>query len=436
MKQFLVRGGADPLKQFIPRDLLIRDSFGGNSGNLMPFYGTINVLTTSKAKCISTFYKMKWTSSEIDEINQTFSAFVLPLADAFRSGFVMKLNSFTDFISQLKIPCIVNGVGLREKYDPSPDFSYPFNDEVKRFVCEVLNHSSMLGLRGEITGDYLKKLGFLPERDYTVIGCPAMYMHGELRENNASKGIGVALSLNGLVPARIEKFYTELMESNPKTYIVQQRTEELINLYYGRNIDLSTTPPEFSRNNIFTSFDYESMKATGRVKFFMDVPDWINNLKSFSLFVGARFHGTVAALLAGVPSIITPFDSRTRELASFHHIPTITEQNLEKEPAAGLLWSLADYGQVAKAHEKNLKHYIDFLKCNGLPSIFDEQADISFGQSPMEKQAFNNWVSTKSVSAYEACGMPERVARKAEYYFIKGSKRVHRLIAGKQKRFT
>lgn len=428
MDKILVRGGADPFKRYLPRDLLIKDSLGGNSGNLMFSYGTMNILSTSKTVCVSTLYKKKWSAAEIEEINQSYSAFVLPLADAFRAGFIGELNSYTDLISKLKIPCVVNGVGLRAKYDPDPAFSFPFNDDVKRFVRAVLDHSAMLGLRGEITGDYLKKLGFVPERDFTAIGCPSMYMHGSLKENGRLENGSVGLSLNGLVPERLEQFYIDLITTNENAHIIQQRSEELIDLYYGVERDLSTKVPEFSQNNIFEAFDFRAMKADGRVTFFTDVPDWIHYLQSFSLFVGARFHGTVAAVLAGIPTIITPFDSRTRELAAYHQIPTITEKDLEKGFEMEALQDLADYGQVIKAHEKNLSHYKEFLKSNGLPSVFDEQSDLSFGQSPMEKQGFMNWKPNKLITAYVVCGSLERAARTAEYVFIKGAKRIRRRI--------
>ena len=317
----------------------------------------------------------------------------------------------------------MNGVGLRAKYEPDPAFFYPFNDNVKRFVGEVLDHSAMLGLRGEITADYLKKLGFVPERDYTVIGCPSMYMHGILRENTDPKIDGLAVSLNGLVSAKTEQFYLALMASNAHTHIIQQRTSELIDLYYGRDLDLSTRSKEFARHNIFDAFDYKSMKARGRVQFFTDLPNWIHYLKPFPLFVGTRFHGTVAALLAGIPTIITPFDSRTRELAAYHQIPTITEQDLEKGIAVESLQELADFEQVARAQEKTLSHYISFLKCNRLSSVFDEQDDLSFGQAPMEKHGFSQWTPSAPIPAYEVCGVPEQMARTAEYVLIKGGEK-------------
>ncbi len=416
MEKYLIRGGADPLKQYRPREILKKDALGGNSGNLMFLYGTMNVLTTSRTECVSTYYKTEWTDAEIDEINQTYSAFVLPLADAFRANFIRDLNAYTKLIRKLKIPCVVNGVGLRAMYEPQLEETRPFDEDVREFVKAVLDHSAMLGLRGGITGDYLSKLGFAPERDFTVIGCPSMYMYGNLPERKQSEtdSVKIAVNLNGLISPRMADFYVKLLTANPDSHIIQQRTMEMIDLYYHREKDLSTNVAEFPNRNIFKTFDYASMKAEGRVHFFTSVPVWIDSMQSFDLFVGSRFHGTVAAILAGVPAVITPFDARTREFAEYHRIPTITDSELDKEITLSELQQLAEEPELLKTHARNLEHYKSFLARNGLFSIFEEEQELSFGRSVMEAKGFGK-KRPKVISAYEVCNPFAKLARKAEY---------------------
>ncbi|WP_047596347.1 polysaccharide pyruvyl transferase family protein, partial [Salmonella enterica] len=81
----------------------------------------------------------------------------------------------TQLIRKLKIPVIVTGVGLRANYEPQLDEGFSFDEDVTNFVKAVLEKSAQIGVRGQITADYLKKLGFNAELDFRVIGCPSLY---------------------------------------------------------------------------------------------------------------------------------------------------------------------------------------------------------------------------------------------------------------------
>lgn len=56
-----------------------------------------------------------------------------------------------------------------------------------KFVKAILNKSAILGLQGEITAAYLRKLGFTEEKDFTVIGCPVVFMNGDELEVEQSE---------------------------------------------------------------------------------------------------------------------------------------------------------------------------------------------------------------------------------------------------------
>ena len=154
MKRFLIRASFDPYRQYEAKDFILTAHAGLNSGNLMFAYGVMNALTTDDTIIEST-YKHKWSEKDASEINERYDAFILPMADAFRDDFVPMLVEYTKLIKLLKIPVVVIGIGLRAKIDEAPTIDRPFDANAYNFVKEVLNHSSLIGLRGRNTGKYL-----------------------------------------------------------------------------------------------------------------------------------------------------------------------------------------------------------------------------------------------------------------------------------------
>src|SRR5699024_7513084 len=98
--------------------------------------------------------------NDADYINETYDCYIIPLADAFRESFRSHLRRYTRLIKKLNIPVIVVGVGLSAPFEPDLDEGFPFDADVKNFVSAVLEKSNIIGVRGQITADYLTKLGF------------------------------------------------------------------------------------------------------------------------------------------------------------------------------------------------------------------------------------------------------------------------------------
>lgn len=425
MKKYLVRGGADPLINYRPKDVLIRNYIGGNSGNMLFLYGVINELTTDGAVCEITNRKSSWSDAEIERINGEYDAVILPMADAFRADYISTLNSYTDFIKKLRIPCVVTGVGLRAELEPDLKAKRPFDDDVRRFVKGVLDHSSKLGLRGEFTAEYLRKLGFTPDRDFTVIGCPSLYMHGMAIEQKEPDFHKIGINLNAIAPAVINEAYINLIRDNANVHIIQQRQIEFVDWFYGKSVDLSTFVPEYARRNIFSEFDFKTLKRENRVHFFLNVPSWIEFMRSFDVFIGCRFHGIAAAILAGVPSAITAIDSRTRELAMYHCIPQLTEEELRGKPLSACMQNI-DYSQFHKQHGRNLEHYISFLTDNGLQTGYTRNNELTYGSSVLERSILEKGHASTVYTGFDACGIQERLRREMEYGMyssIAGTKR-------------
>src|SRR5699024_2597558 len=125
-------------------------------GNLVYQYSIIRTLMTEDTTITPDYYKRNPNRAE--EINEKYDCYIIPLADAFREDFIPILRDYTKLIKKLTIPVVVIGVGLRAPFEPKLNEGFPFDEDVKQFVKAVLEKSSMLGLRGEITSEYLSKL--------------------------------------------------------------------------------------------------------------------------------------------------------------------------------------------------------------------------------------------------------------------------------------
>lgn len=73
------------------------------------FSGSVEkALSTSVSSvCVNEF---KYKIEDCERINEEYSAFVIPLANAFRDNY-KGLDRLIPFIEKLKIPCVVDGVG-------------------------------------------------------------------------------------------------------------------------------------------------------------------------------------------------------------------------------------------------------------------------------------------------------------------------------------
>ena len=415
LKRILIRAGFNPTKEYKPYHFFDNSLVGDNVGNLLFAYGAMNVLWTEETTIDFIYDKAYYSEQEIDSINSNFDVFVMPMADAFRSTYVKQLLSYINLIQNLKIPVVVLGIGFRTNYEPQFDKDQELNKVVKKFVETVLDHSNKLGLRGEITGSYLKKLGFKEDRDFTPIGCPSLYTYGnniQMREISLADIYKGKLLFNSNTWAQhhfpeyisyINRFILNLVAEIPNHFLIQQKIQELKCIYWGNYYSSKVQIESIQSEEVF-----RKMQQEDRVKCFINVPSWIQFCRDANLFVGNRFHGAVAAILAGTPHIFLPFDGRTRELSEFHHLSSISPRDLMIEKPIYDYMINMDFNSFDRCHEKNFINYLDFLRQNGLRHIFHDKKGVNFGESPMEKQI--NY-SFNSISCMDSLSLLQKIVR-------------------------
>ena len=391
MARILMRAGGTPYEE-VPYEMLPR-VMGENLGNLVYANSIYRALMVDKdTEIVPTRYRFHYTDEEAAKIDEEYDALVLPFADAIRPGFAREFHELAKLIRRIHIPAVVIGCGLRDTYEPGGERDIILDYAAKEFFRAVLGRSALIGVRGQITADYLKRLGFAEERDYTVIGCPSMYTWGEVpRVRDTWKkvlvGCDAAVSFNlsqGSTKEHI-RFVRETAKRFRDAVYLPQRGEELRLMYAG-------VPFSLPASEGFPMTLKDPLYLNGSARMYGDVYSWLEFLKSRDLSFGTRMHGNLAAVLAGTPALFCPFDARTRELVEYHALPHLTPEEVFAASWVradgtvvmkdfGKLIGHIDFESHLKAHSGHFAHYVDFLKKNDLRTIYTSE---SFGTAEGE----------------------------------------------------
>lgn len=373
MKKFLVRSGMSPLDTFSAGEIIKRNAIGNNVGNLMYAYSIFRNLTTDNVELVSDYYRTNPADAEM--INETYDAYVIPLANAIRPSFIPTMKKYTELIEKLTIPVYVIGMGMAFPYEPNISAKRPFDNDVRRFVSAVLEKSSILGLRGQITADYLSYLGFQEGRDHQVIGCPSMYTFGnhiKIKDINLSDSSQISVNMTPKADQNILKFLDELSLHYENLKFIPQDLDEMLLTYSGTpllggavNTNVESYP------NSLKSHVYQHDK----VRFFLSAPSWIDFMKTMDISVGTRLHGNVAPTLAGTPSITIPIDARMRELTEYHNFPRVPKEEIDETTTLLDLIEKVDLHSVEKSHQRNYDNFVSFLAKNDIEHVYDFNED-------------------------------------------------------------
>lgn len=374
--RILMRAAVSPFTNPTAFQMLSKNMMGSNLGNLLFPYSIMRTLMTKDTEIDTISTVMGFDRKTIKKINSMYDFFVIPLANAFRHSFIKELERLTVVVKKMKIPVAVVGVGTQIDYSKK-ERDEELDAAVIKFMKVVLKKTSIVGVRGEITAEYLKQLGFKEERDFTVIGCPSMYIWGKKLPDINPKELtpDSAISLNSKIQLsqKFHDFMYKTSQQIPNYIYVPQVIEEIYQMYLAmpyREDFMKKKPKYFPVRGDHEV--YKKDKALG----FLNAKTWMDFLSERDLSVGSRIHGNIAAILAGTPCYIIVSDARIKELVNFHNIPHKLLNDLKKEDDIFKLYEKADFSSIYRGHEERFMHYLDFLRANGLDTIYDENGDM------------------------------------------------------------
>lgn len=413
MKKILMRAAMSPLDNLTPFQVIVRNSIGNNMGNMLFPYSISRTLMTEGTQIDTIrFDKIPSNKREISEqakqINEEYDCLILPFANAFRHSFIGELKKVTWMVEKLTIPCVVVGAGLQAAVGKELE-DQELAEVVTNFVMAVLNKSDCLGLRGEQTAAYLEKLGFRAEKDFTVIGCPSMFTYGKELPVPDCKELTpkstVSMNSKICLPQNFHDLLYRCRRQIEDYYYIPQVLEEIYRMYVGMPF-----PKKFEAKmpKHFPEDLAHPVYVQDRARFFVNVKSWLEFLKEMDFSFGSRIHGNIAAILAGTPVYIFVSDARILELVEYHKIPHSMVTDITEETSIFDVYEKADFGSIQQGHEKRFMHYLDFLRKNGLKTIYDKKGNpgrVYFDEA-IQKIDFY-----PGVHAFSAVSVQEQVKR-------------------------
>lgn len=340
---------------------------GQNTGNLLFTNAVWNQIAGEK---IHTGFHFN-----TDVVNRTLGALIIPAANWFNSH--VDFQDLADRVEKLDIPVVMIGLGTQNR-----DFTAPFDvpEGTVRLVRAVAERSRSVSVRGNYTRDVLKKYGI---SNVTVTGCPSLYH--DFRPSASQRLLSATRNTKGPFLVHSTRF-SAAHEPFAQERSVHKKIFELA-FRAGADLLLQSEPEEISMIieaahkppigettkqlmlNIYQAPDWPSLEAYIRkhARVFFDPELWANALQAYTHVIGTRLHATIMALNSGVPAVIIPHDSRTREMCDFAGLPAL-HQGLMPLGEATLRKAVrtADLSAYVSTRTQNMNKYYTFLAETGL----------------------------------------------------------------------
>ena len=337
---------------------------GGNTGNQLIAYGLTKPLV---------FEDVSWdirigperVSAEYDVILIAAANFLFPGFD---------FGGMAEFIERTDLPVAIVELGAQSK-----DYSrhIPLKPGTERLMRVVAERAPIIGVRGPFTAEVLDEMNI---RNVQIVGCPSYYMNGEgdalVCDRTLCEKPRIAVNASRDVfqhafdARKMREVVAGLIREAIRydgIFVAQTEREEMI-VASGTN-DSETDEALDRLSRLFTGFidDVDSLKlwAHDHLRVYWSVEHWIDDMREFDLVAGTKFHGAMAALLAGTPAFVFCHDTRTREMSEFLGVPSASIEVVDRIDLREV-YDRIDPSRFNARRAELFPAYKRFLEANGL----------------------------------------------------------------------
>lgn len=304
-----------------------------------------------------------WTDEHVESVRQ-HSHLVTVMANAILLGadtspMEAAHNIMADNIERVDLPIVVLGLGSQAELGASPHQKMPAG--TLRLLRILSERSHSIACRGAFTAEILNFHGI---KNAEPIGCQSTFWHGASlpfaydRENpvkDVAFNYSVVQREAGIVEWGVQSEFTLIGQTE----------------HWEEAVVKGEDPAAADRQRIIfklTNLTDDQYRQYCRAHFrsFRKMEPWIKFLKDVDLSVGTRFHGNMAALIAGTPALWLSHDQRTRELCELLSLPHLSLERAVEDLSIERFADLADFGDFRKNYSSNYERFKSYIEKAGL----------------------------------------------------------------------
>jgi hypothetical protein len=281
--------------------------------------------------------------------------------------------------ARLQCRLVMIGLGAQSGVDKKiPHIEQGTIDWIREIQKRGQASAPNISVRGQFTLEVMQHYGIADQA--VVLGCPSLFINPERDLGQVIAGrfgkirrVAVAAGNEKWGPLRnVERSLARLVTDTGGSY-VGQSSFNMYKITRGEARELDAAALEKCREYICPHLDTEQFidwtERHGHL--FFDIQSWMEHYRRFDFVIGARIHGVMLALQAGIPGVVIAHDSRTLELCETMMVPHVTARQVAGGITLGQLPDLFSFD--ARAFDQNrrmLAHrYVTFLEANGLMPV-------------------------------------------------------------------
>ncbi|MDK1491805.1 polysaccharide pyruvyl transferase family protein [Sinorhizobium sp. 7-81] len=301
-----------------------------NTGNYLIGEGALRAIAPhAKQVPFWHLYNCSKNGVGLEEFNNNFDICVFTCANLLRKG--LSADAEAEVLSKLKMPIVMLGIGLQNRRDL--ENSLP--EGTKRLLDVLKEREHYFLTRGFETAGFLKDQGFSYVQP---TGCPSIYfmphnMRASLKKLPHVK-VGKARTIfSGYLGANhdaIVDAITLAPEDSRPQYVIQDEF-----LHFDMKVEANGDGRVYdsASGTMLGELSYsgtERLKTPFDIRTFFDTNQWRAWASSMDFNFGRRFHGSIIAMQAAVPSLMVAVDDRMREMLGYTGLPAIDAVDLDK----------------------------------------------------------------------------------------------------------
>jgi hypothetical protein len=358
---------------------------GNNTGNFIHWEAPSRIIDfdADKSRAMRLWTTITQTKDKDGlrrHIQENFDAIVISEANFIQKN--TNLGIVAEFLSTLEgVAFFLFGAGIQ---DAPPESFHDVSPGTANFLKLMNERAALFATRGPQTTGALNGLGLTNSKP---IGCPSLFAYPksmmDIRKPiNVSRICAAghltrkALEIDDIRARKI----VELAQHVDMAYVFQTET---FGFTGAKSSDGKMIVPNLD-HGIFSmttsSFDQRYMSAYLKAVsgsdinireylYFANCDSWRTKMKEFDVYIGDRFHGGVACMQVGVPTIFLKNDARVDELTAAISAPSIRVADFEPSAFRDVIEEafsserLDDYyGRYREAH----RIFVDTLRDSGL----------------------------------------------------------------------